>query len=154
VLYRFTGGADGESPYAGVIRDAEGNLYGTTLFGGDFGFGTVYKVDSSGKETVLYSFTGGADGSLPYAGVVRDKEGNLYGTAAFGGEANCVGSDNGCGVAFKLDAAGHQTILHTFTSLKDGAWPYWGVTLDKKGDLFGATATGGDCCGTIFKFVP
>ena len=79
VLYNFTGGADGGNPYAGVIRDSAGNLYGTTI-GGTAGAGVVYKLDTSGHETVLYSFTGGADGSNPLAGVTLDSAGNLYGT--------------------------------------------------------------------------
>jgi uncharacterized repeat protein (TIGR03803 family) len=95
VLYTFTGGADGSLPVAGVIRDEQGNLYGTTERGGDFGPGTVFKVDTSGKETVLYSFTGGSDGASPYAGLILDASGNLYGTTPIGGAY-------GYGVVFKL----------------------------------------------------
>jgi uncharacterized repeat protein (TIGR03803 family) len=86
-----------------VIRDNAGNLYGTTLYGGDLtcsdpdGCGVVFKLDTSGKEKVLHTFTGKADGGGPYAGVIRDAAGNLYGTAAYGGDPNC-----GCGVVFKL----------------------------------------------------
>jgi uncharacterized repeat protein (TIGR03803 family) len=103
VLHTFEGGTDGESPFGGVVRDAAGNLYGTTEFGGTFNFGTVFKVDGTGNETVLYSFTGGADGASPLAGLIRDAAGNLYGTAFFAGNSgsNCsvVG---GCGVVFKI----------------------------------------------------
>lgn len=86
VLYSFTGGADGWGPSAGVIRDSAGNLYGTTQLGGASNFGVVYKLDASGNETLLYSFTDGLDGGRPYAGVVRDRAGNLYGTASIGGK--------------------------------------------------------------------
>src|SRR5208337_5516334 len=106
VLYTFTGSPDGEAPYAGLVRDAQGNLYGTTSQGGDpactNGCGTVFKVDTTGKETVLYSFTGGADGAIPYAGLARDAPGNLYGTAQRGGDLACTGPTNGCGTVFKL----------------------------------------------------
>ena len=98
MLYSFTGGADGGSPYAGVIRDAAGNLYGTTLYGGSYaGCGVVFKVDTAGHETVLYSFTGGADGANPYAGVIRDSAGNLIGTTRGGGVAP------GLGVVYLVD---------------------------------------------------
>src|SRR5208282_3849903 len=84
VLYTFTGGADGGYPLAGVIRDSAGNLYGTTNGGGASGAGVVFKVDTSGNETVLYTFTGGSDGGSPWGGVIRDSKGNLYGTADVG----------------------------------------------------------------------
>jgi len=96
VLYNFTGGADGGNPDAGVIRDSKGNLYGATVYGGTAGDGVVYRVDSAGHETVLYSFTGGVDGGSPYAGVIRDSTGKLYGTAAAGGKA-------GTGVVFRVE---------------------------------------------------
>jgi uncharacterized repeat protein (TIGR03803 family) len=85
VLYRFPRtGAKGIRPH-GVVRDAQGNLYGTTVFHGAFGWGTVFKLSPTGKMTVLYNFTGGnADGGDPYAGVVRDGQGNLYGTTSAG----------------------------------------------------------------------
>jgi uncharacterized repeat protein (TIGR03803 family) len=76
VLYRFSGGADGDYP-GGVIRDPAGNLYGTTYQGGASGWGVVLRVDTSGQETVLYTFTGGADGGNPQTGLVRDLGGNL-----------------------------------------------------------------------------
>jgi uncharacterized repeat protein (TIGR03803 family) len=94
VLYTFTGGADGNQPYAGVVRDAAGNLYGTTYFGGTAGLGVVYQVDTSGQETVLHSFTGGADGGKPLAGLLRNSAGNLFGTTSLGGK-------KGAGVVFQ-----------------------------------------------------
>jgi uncharacterized repeat protein (TIGR03803 family) len=106
VLYSFTGEADGDSPDAGVIRDSAGNLYGTTIYGGT-GSGVVYKLNTSGQETVLHTFTGGADGMWPSAGVIEDSAGNLYGTTQRGGST-------GYGVVYKLDTAGHQTVLYSF----------------------------------------
>ena len=87
MLYSFTGGADGGDPHAGLIRDASGNLYGTTVRGGDSNFGTVFKVDSTGKETVLHSFAG-PEGQNPLGGLVRDAAGNLYKTTYGGGASN------------------------------------------------------------------
>ncbi len=89
LLYTFTGGADRGAPIGGLIMDAQGNLYGTTQGGGNLacphGCGTVYKVDPTGKETVLYSFTGtGGDGSFPHGSLVWDAQGNLYGTTVGG----------------------------------------------------------------------
>ena len=79
VLYSFTGGTDGANPYANVIQDWAGNLYGTTFLGGADGAGVVFKVDPRGHETVLHTFTGGADGGYSYAGLIQDSAGNLYG---------------------------------------------------------------------------
>jgi len=95
VLYSFTGGADGGFPVAGVIRDSAGNLYGTTYYGGTANAGVVYKLDPAGNETVLHSFTGGADGGSPNAGVIGDAAGKLYGTTQSGGKSNS-------GVVFEL----------------------------------------------------
>jgi uncharacterized repeat protein (TIGR03803 family) len=159
VLYRFTGGPDGSNPLAGVIPDAEGNLYGTTYWGGDtsscspYGCGVVFKLDSSGIETVLYSFKGGADGSFPQAGLIQDAQGNLYGTTTYGGDLSCVASDGlGCGVVFMLSLTGYETVLHTFAGGVDGALPYAGVIQDAQGNLYGTTAYGGNgSCGIVFK---
>ena len=94
----FTGGADGRFPWAGLIRDPAGNLYGTTLNGGIRSLlGVVFKLDTAGAETVLYSFTGGAEGANPYAGLAGDSLGNLYGTTA---DVGIQGAGNGA--VFKL----------------------------------------------------
>jgi uncharacterized repeat protein (TIGR03803 family) len=95
ILYSFTGGADGAYPVAGLIRDAAGNLYGTTGGGGTAGYGAVFKLDAAGKETVLHSFNY-TDGAYPGASLIRDAAGNLYGTTWGGGNAN------GHGAVFKL----------------------------------------------------
>jgi uncharacterized repeat protein (TIGR03803 family) len=145
VLYTFTGGADGGYPYDGVIRDTAGNLYGTTAYGGAAGAGVVFKVEATGRETVLYTFTGGADGANPFAGVILDSAGNLYGTTAYGGAA-------GAGVVFQLDAAGHESVLYSFTGAADGANPYASVIRDEAGDLFGTTYYGGTAGdGVVFQ---
>ena len=102
VLYRFGEGADGAGPYAGLVMDAKGNLYGTTNQGGASGYGTVFKVDKTGKETLLHTFTGvGGDGAFPYDDLLLDAKGNLYGTTASGGSAECNGG-SGCGLVFRL----------------------------------------------------
>jgi uncharacterized repeat protein (TIGR03803 family) len=95
VLHSFTGAPDGAGPSAGLIRDATGNLYGTTYLGGAYGWGTVFKRDRAGNETVLHSFTSGHDGAVPLGGLIRDAEGNLYGTAYYGGAY-------GAGTVFKM----------------------------------------------------
>jgi uncharacterized repeat protein (TIGR03803 family) len=103
ILYSFTGGADGAGPSSGVIRDAADNLYGTTLGGGAYGAGVVFKLSPTGTETVLHSFTGGPDGANPFAGLVPDTAGNLYGTTLYGGAASSTCAfGNGCGVVFRL----------------------------------------------------
>src|ERR1039457_6417121 len=148
VLYGFTGGADGSNPSAGVIRDSAGNLYGTTRYGGAGGAGVVYKLDPAGNETVLYSFTGGADGSNPFAGVIRDSAGNLYGTTDGGGSANA-------GVVYRLDAAGNETVLYSFMYGADGGYPWAGVIRDSAGNLYGTTTVGGTAnAGVVYKLDP
>ena len=148
VLHTFTGGTDGGNPFAGVIRDSAGNLRGTTYFGGTGGAGVVYKLDPTGQETVLYSFTGGADGGFPYAGVIRDPAGNLYGTTDLGGTASA-------GAVYKLDTAGQETVLYSFTGAADGSRPYAGVIRDSAGNLYGTTSVGGPSgVGVIFRLTP
>jgi uncharacterized repeat protein (TIGR03803 family) len=127
VLYTFTGGDDGRYPQACVIVDSEGNLYGTTFNGGTANVGVVYKVDPAGNETVLHSFAGGPEGDFPVAGVIRDSEGNLYGTT----EGRFTPGDYG--TVYKLDAAGNYTVLYNFTDGADGASPQAGVTRDSAG---------------------
>ena len=152
VLYSFSGGADGGSPYSGVIRDAAGNLYGTTSSGGAYSAGTVFKLtpnpDGTWAESVLHSFSGGSDGANPQAGVILDAAGNLYGTTPYGGA--------GGGVVFKLtpNAEGTWTenVLYTFAHARDGANPQAGVIFDAAGNLYGTTLRGGSSGnGTVFE---
>ncbi len=152
VLYRFTGAnGDGELP-SDVILDAQGNLYGTTEFGGRFGYGTVFKVNPSGNETVLYSFRGigTGDGATPISGLTRDAQGNLYGTTIDGGINHCDTVTPGCGTVFKLDASGQETVLYRFTGTGgDGRSPFSTLVLDNAGNLYGVT--GFEDSGTAFK---
>jgi uncharacterized repeat protein (TIGR03803 family) len=145
VLHHFTGGADGGNPYAGVIRDSVGNLYGTTFYGGTTNTGVVYKIDTAGKETVLYNFQGGTDGRYPFGGVVMDPAGNLYGTTYIGGTS-------GDGVVYKLDPAGNFSVLHNFSG-SDGAFPFAGVILDSAGNLYGTNRLFGPTSfgGVLYK---
>jgi uncharacterized repeat protein (TIGR03803 family) len=150
VLYDFcsvSGCIDGENPYGGLVRDTAGNLYGTTFGGGIYGLGTVFKLDTTGTETVLYSFTVLPDGAHPGAGLVRDKAGNLYGTTDIGGGTGCGGT--GCGTVFKVDPTGKETVLGGFP---DG-YPYTGLLRDKAGNLYGTTSGYVDG-GTVFKLDP
>jgi len=148
VLYSFcafTDCPDGSYPYGGLIQDASGNLYGTTTYGGAHQKGTVFKLDSTGRETVLFSFAGG-DGANPVADLIQDASGNLYGTTYYGGRSNG-------GAVFKLDSAGNETVLHSFCALHncaDGLFPYAGVIQDAAGNLYGTTSSGGAGAGTVF----
>lgn len=166
VLYNFSGGADGASPYAGLIRDEAGNLYSTTYGGGSAGAGVVFKLDPWGNETVLYSFTGGADGGNPDAGLIRDEAGNFYGTTLAGGNLSspsCLPA-RGCGVVFKLDPWGKETVLYSFSGGADGGFPMAGLIRDTWGNLYGTAAFGGNLtsplcaffggCGVVFKLDP
>ncbi len=130
-----------------------GNLYGTTEGGGLDGAGVVYKLDMAGNETVLYTFTGQADGANPSSGVIRDDTGNLFGTAYYAGDLSACGG-NGCGVVYKVDESGNETVLHTFEGA-DGANPYAGVIRDGAGNLYGTTVVGGTLgYGTLYKISP
>ena len=128
---------DGSFPEDGVIIDSQGNLYGTTLYGGSANFGTVFKISPAGSETILHSFTGGSDGIRPYGPLLRDKNGNLYGTTAVGGAYSY-------GTIYQLTPNGNETILHYFNpDQHDGAGPVTGLTTDKQGNLYGVALIGG-----------
>jgi uncharacterized repeat protein (TIGR03803 family) len=163
VLYSFAGSPDdGAFPYSALVPDAAGNLYGTTYNGGNGpctnGCGAVFEVPRTGTESLLHSFQGyPADGAFPYAGLVRDSTGNLYGTTAYGGS-----SDNGA--VFEL-AAGTEKLLYSFAGTTDGAVPRAPLILDSTGNLYGTTYLGGvttagcggdptDSCGVVFKLTP
>jgi uncharacterized repeat protein (TIGR03803 family) len=151
VLYSFTGGGDGDIPFGGVIRDSAGNLYGTTVDGGAFGKGVVFKVDTTNSESVLYSFAGGsADGANPNGDLVRDQSGNIFGTTELGGASND-------GIIYKLSPSNHETVLHVFTGGTDGGQPRAGLTVDSAGHLYGTGYYGGSgcaLCGVVFKVLP
>jgi uncharacterized repeat protein (TIGR03803 family) len=154
VLHTFTGAPDGFEPQSGVIRDSDGNLYGTTSYGGSSNSGTVFRIDSAGQETILYNFTGGADGGAALQGVVRDRAGNLYGSTYGGGINPYQGNGyQGCGVVYKLDTSGNETVLHTFTCGPGGGNPLSSVILDPAGNLYGTTIAGGDRLGADGKGV-
>jgi len=150
LLHSFTGGSDGALPFAGLIADAAGNLYGTTNGGGDGSNGTVFQLTPSGDLNVLHSFTGGSDGTYPEAGLIVDAAGNLYGTT-YGGGAS------GQGTVFQLSPSGALNVLHSFTGGTDGGRPVADLIADAAGNLYGTTALGGantSCpggCGTVFE---
>ncbi len=172
-LYSLQGAPnDGAFPLAGVIADETGALYGTTFAGGIAGCisncGTVFKLAPTNRgyvESFLYEFQGGKDGSNPGAGLIRNKQGVLYGTAGSGGTGACS-SGPGCGVVFKLTPSGSgytESVLYSFQgSPNDGAGPY-GLIIGKSGALYGTTSSGGlqssacpdgNGCGTVFRLTP
>jgi hypothetical protein len=156
---------DGEVPYAGLVLDSAGSLYGTTNTGGKYtcynaGCGTVFKLarDSQGhwKETILHNFRQGENGEGPGGGVVFDKAGNLYGVTADGGLFGACAV--GCGVVFKLssrsDGTWQYSVLHRFTG-SDGAGPADSLILDDKGNIYGTTTEGGPGgYGVVFEITP
>jgi len=147
VLYSFKGGADGQNPYSGLVRDSAGHLYGTTFGNGLTSYGTVFRVSPAGKETVLHTFTGGADGGFPYYGsLVLDPATGLYGTTSFGGAYNYFGT------VFKVDKTGQYSVIYSFTGGADGGQPNTSLIRDAAGNLYGVTIGGGAFYhGTIFK---
>jgi len=156
-LYDFTGGADGGDPATQMTFDVSGNAYGTTAAGGAYGLGTVFMLTPSGQQSVLYSFTGGADGSDPHGGVTLDSAGNLYGTTVAGGSAGICAGD-GCGVVFELTPTGGtwtETTLYSFKGGKDGFGPGSGLVFDSAGNLYGTTPDGGaHSSGVVFELSP
>lgn len=166
VIYAFgtNGGySDGYLPEGALIRDAAGNLYGTTVAGGPSNEGIVFELSPSNgvwTEKILHSFTGGADGGEPAAGLVLDGKGNLYGTTQLGGISNPNCSNGWCGVVFALSpsASGwRETVLYSFTGGADGATPAAPLLLDSAGNIYGTTGGGGmfqTCyygCGVAFE---
>src|SRR5258708_7425887 len=152
----YTG--DATNPFSPVVFDAQGNLYGTAI-GGTYGFGTVYELspNSGGgwTETILYNFTGGANGQYPGA-ITWDSHGNLFGPAD-GGSTACNG---GCGTIFELSPSSGggwtQQVLYTFTNGADGGEPVGPLAIDANGNMFGVTqvAGGRQNSGTIFELSP
>jgi uncharacterized repeat protein (TIGR03803 family) len=154
VLYSFKGGSDGIYPSGSLLRDSAGNFYGTTYQGGIVnanGYGTVFKLAPDGTETVLYAFAGVPnDGANPNAGLIEDKQGNLYGTAEAAG--------SGAGIVFKVAPNGAETVLYFFcsqTNCTDGAFPEAGLIVDSAGNFYSTTQQGGaNGRGTVFKLAP
>jgi uncharacterized repeat protein (TIGR03803 family) len=157
-IHSFQGGSDGFAPYGNIVFDAAGNLYGTTSGGGANNSGTVFKMipasGSSWTESVIYSFGASrTDGILPYAGLIEDAAGNLYGTTSSGGATNN-------GTVFELtpnaDGSWSETILYSFLGGNiDGADPLAEVTFDSSGYLYGTTYSGGrNLHGTVFQLIP
>ena len=153
VLYSFGSGTDGAMPVAGITLDAAGSLYGTTSAGGSYGYGTVFqlKLSKSGwQENVLYNFQLQSDGGVPYAGVVFDKSGNLYGAATEGGN----GGQNGGGTVFELT---HSKSSWTFTLLYSlSGWgisgTYRNLLLDASGNIWATThCDGANSAGTVYE---
>lgn len=167
VLIAFDGKSHGGLPYAGLIADSAGNLYGTTSSGGDpscdsgYGCGAVFKLAPDGTETIVYAFEWGADGAFPMAQLTADGNGNIFGTTTYGGLTTkyCPAGYFGCGTVFKIAADGTETVLHRFTGA-DGAYPEARLWIDAAGDIFGTTFQGGaNCqsgggCGTVFELKP
>ncbi len=173
LLYSFSGGLDGAGPAEVLLTGSAGNLYGTTQDGGyavcGYYCGSVYELSPQGgwRETTLYTFcslTNCEDGEEPMTGpLVRDKHGNLYGTTYVGGRYTCSTNGLGCGVVFKLDSSGKETVIYNFTGGTDGAFPIAGLTMDSVGNLYGTASQGGDLkcpqgngqgCGTVFEITP
>jgi uncharacterized repeat protein (TIGR03803 family) len=150
ILHDFKGGRDGASPYGGLTISKQGYLYGTTMAGGANNVGTVFKVRLDGQfYKMLYAFTGGADGSTPLGGVIRDKDANLYGTTELGG--------TGQGTVFKLAPDNTETVLYAFAGGTDGGEPNAGLLADAAGNFYGTTPIGGSSPnrgGTVFKITP
>jgi uncharacterized repeat protein (TIGR03803 family) len=142
ILENFLGNISDGTPNAGVTLDDEGNVYGTTDLGGEYGSGSVFELTESAgawSETLLHSFTGGSDGSYPSGGVSFDREGNLYGTTAGGGHYLS-------GVTFQLHNSGgswDETVLHNFQGGTDGEYPMGNLLL-YDGAIYGTTELGGD----------
>jgi uncharacterized repeat protein (TIGR03803 family) len=163
ILYNFcpeTNCVDGSSPVGGPILDSVGNLYGTTTIGGAHDGGTVFRVDPSGVETVLYSFPSKTttDVAYPTGPLLFDSAGNLYGTALDGGTTS-TSCPQGCGGVFELSATGGgawtERVLYLFTGGNDGAEPTGNLALDSAGNLYGTTSIGGTAgFGVAFQLTP
>jgi uncharacterized repeat protein (TIGR03803 family) len=152
VLHSFAGGHDGGYPVSTLVRDPQGNFYGTTA--GQYGTaagGTVFKIGPAGRETVLHNFTGLPDGAWPSGSLIRDAEGNLYGATIQGGQAGNCENGYGCGTIFKVDSEGEETVLYSFPNV-NGAYPSAPLALDPDGNLYGTAED--ELFGGVFKLTP
>jgi uncharacterized repeat protein (TIGR03803 family) len=146
LLHTFTGGNDGSYPAGGLIEGADGGYYGTAEFGGANNKGTVFKVDSSGNFSLIYTFTGAADGAIPASGLILGTDGNYYGVALTGGT-------NNSGVIFRVTPAGALSTLYTFTNGTDGNSPQ-SLVQGSDGNFYGSADGGVNGQGTLFKVSP
>jgi uncharacterized repeat protein (TIGR03803 family) len=152
VLINFNG-TDGSRPYGQLIRDTEGNFFSTTWEGGTHNCGNIFKLNKYDQVTVIYNFGGVPDGCNPIYGVVRDSQGNFYGTTEWGGNIGGFGY----GIVFMVTAEGTESVLYNFSGYTNyGAGEATGeLVLDSTGNLYGTTIAGGaDGGGTIFKVTP
>lgn len=175
VLYTFcvtqstAGCTDGGEPFGQLVQGSDGNLYGTTNYGGVSLDGTVFKITPSGKLTTLYSFCSKgwpscAEGTRPVAGLVEGADGNFYGTTQYGGVScpaeNQGGIQVGCGTVFKITPSGSLTVLHNFTGGNDGAFPSSALVEGPDGSFYGMTSYGpnetygGEITSSVFKVSP
>jgi len=159
LIHSFSPKHGGFNPLGGLIMDANDNLYGVDAQGGRSKSGAVFKVTKEGLEAIVYAFKGSpGDGAEPGSSLLRDREGNLYGTTFGGGSRGCQ-SDSGCGVVFQIAPTGAETVLHFFDAKHgDGGNPTAGLIADSTGNLYGTTEYGGgNCgltvygCGTVFE---
>jgi uncharacterized repeat protein (TIGR03803 family) len=152
VIYSFAGAPDGNGPSSALVQAADGNLYGTTQSGGSSGYGgTVFVIGNLGgtpTESIIYSFSGGADGGYPVSGLIQASDGNLYGTTQYGGS-------NNVGTVFEIvDPGGTplESVIYSFMGATDGSYPQASLLQASDGNLYGATAFGGSSSvGTVFE---
>jgi uncharacterized repeat protein (TIGR03803 family) len=166
VIYNFTGGQDGASPFTGLTIDAYGNIYGTAFSGGEGGFGTVFSLDNDGAGWMLsplYSFAGGSDGEGPVARLIVGPDGLLYGSTSAGGGGPCAddNGNTGCGTVYELRPPPRapasvivnwaSDVLFRFSG-SNGAYPQGDLTFDQAGNIYGTTINGGSAgWGTVYS---
>ena len=152
-----------------LLLDKSGNLFGTTGHGngtgcnnGGEGCGTVFEISANGNESVIHGFGGSNDGWTPFAGLIMDRHGNLYGTTVDGNSNDCAPFNAGCGTVFKISPDGTETILYAFKAGRGGTWPEAPLIRDRAGNFYGTTTQGGSnaCgqpvvgCGVVFEISP
>jgi uncharacterized repeat protein (TIGR03803 family) len=143
-LYSFSGGPDGGNPYGSLATGTDGNLYGTTANGGS-GYGTIFRITSTGTLTTIHTFTGGTDGAFPYSTLFTGTDGNFYGTTSGSGAG-------GAGTVFEINTSGSLNTLYPFTGGTDGGNPYAGVVQGSDGNFYGTTVAGGSNGeGTVYQ---
>ena len=141
-LWSFTGGSDGANPEAGLAQGTDGDFYGTTARGATSNAGSVFRISPSGTLTTLYSFSGGSDGTAPWAGLLQGSDGNFYGTTA-----------GGTGTVFRISPSGSFTNLYSFQGT-DGSNPSAGLVQGIDGAFYGTTRFGGAASdGTVFRLI-